>query len=87
VTREVLVTLGDLNDEKFTIPPDILKPLKASKEAWKHFRKFPPEYQRIRIQYIDHARTRPEEFKKRLRNFLAMTGQGRQFGFGIRKFY
>ena len=87
VIKSVLATLGDLSGETFTIPPDILKPLKANKAAWTNFRKFPPEYQRIRIGYIDHAKNRPEEFRKRLRNFLAKTEKNEQFGFGIARFY
>jgi uncharacterized protein YdeI (YjbR/CyaY-like superfamily) len=87
VMKDVLATLGDLSEGAFVIPPGILKALKANKEAWKNFRKFPLGYQRIRISYIDHARTRPEEFKKRLRNFIAKTEMNRQFGFGISKFY
>lgn len=87
VMKDVLATLGDLSEDDFTIPPDILKALKANKEAWKNFRRFPIGYQRIRISYIDHARTRPVEFKKRLRNFIAKTEMNKQFGFGINKFY
>jgi len=37
--------------EKFKIPADILKALKANKDAWKHFQKMPAPYQRIRIAY------------------------------------
>ncbi|MHB8845072.1 MAG: YdeI/OmpD-associated family protein [Nitrospirota bacterium] len=87
VMKDVLARMGDLAEEAFVIPPDILKALKTNKEAWKNFRKFPPEYQRIRISYIDHARSRPGEFKKRLRNFISKTEMNKQFGFGIRKFY
>jgi uncharacterized protein YdeI (YjbR/CyaY-like superfamily) len=87
VMKDVLATLGDLSEDDFTIPSDILKALKSSKDAWKYFRKFPPEYQRIRISYIHHARNRPEEFKKRLRNFIAKTEMNKQFGFDITKFY
>ena len=87
VMKDVLPTLGALSEDNFTIPPDILKALKANQEAWKNFRKFPIEYQRIRISYIHHARNRPEEFKRRLRNFVAKTEMNKQFGFGINKFY
>jgi uncharacterized protein YdeI (YjbR/CyaY-like superfamily) len=74
--------------EKFVFPPDIIKAIKDDKEAWKNYQKFSPGYQRIRIAYIDAARKRPEEFTKRLANFIKMTTQNKQIGFGgIDKYY
>jgi uncharacterized protein YdeI (YjbR/CyaY-like superfamily) len=82
VIKEVRETLGDIAEEKFEIPEDILKELKANKEAWKHFQKYSDAYKRIRIGFIDGARKRPEEFKKRLRYFIRMTEKDKQYGFG-----
>ena len=82
VVKEVKEALGDILNEKFVIPPDISKAIKANKEAWKNFQKFSASYKRIRIAFIDGARKRPEEFKKRLRNFIKMTEQNKMFGFG-----
>ena len=82
VIKEVAETLGDLLNEEFVIPPDILKAIKANKEAWKNFQKFSDSYIRIRVAFIDGARHRPEEFKKRLRYFLTMTEKNKIFGFG-----
>ncbi len=74
--------------ERVVVPPDILAALKADPETWKNFRAFSDAYKRIRVAYIDHARSRPEEFAKRLRNFLRMTKAGRVIGFGgIQKHY
>ena len=88
VAKDVLVTLGDLGDEKFEIPPDILKAIRASKEAWKNWQGFSPSYIRIRIAYVDGARNRPQEFEKRLRYLIQMTEKNKQFGFGgIDKYY
>lgn len=88
IVKEVLATLGDLAEEEFESPPDILEAIKASKEAWKNFQGFSPSYIRIRIAFIDAARNRPEEFKKRLRHFVQMTEKNKQFGFGgIEKYY
>jgi len=88
VMKDVLATLGDLADEKFEIPADILKAIKADKEAWKNFQKFSETYKRIRIAFIDGARKRPEEFQKRLNYFIKMTEKNKQFGFGgIEKYY
>jgi uncharacterized protein YdeI (YjbR/CyaY-like superfamily) len=82
VIKEVRETLSDLSEEKFEVPQDILKEIKANKEAWKHFQKFSEAYKRIRIGFIDGARKRPEEFKKRLRYFIKMTEKNKQYGFG-----
>ena len=89
VVKDVLATLEHLADkEEFEIPPDILKALKANKEAWNNFQGFSPSYIRIRIAFIDAARNRPQEYEKRLRYFIQMTAKNKQFGFGgIEKYY
>jgi uncharacterized protein YdeI (YjbR/CyaY-like superfamily) len=88
VIDEVLATLGDLIGEQFDIPLDILEAIQANKEAWKNFQRFSQPYIRIRIAFIDGARNRPQEFEKRLRYFIEMTGKNKQFGFGgIEKYY
>ena len=88
VIKEVRETLGDLAGEQFTVPKDILKAIKANREAWKHFQKFSDAYKRIRIGFIDGARKRQEEFEKRLRYFIKMTEKNKQYGFGgIEKHY
>ena len=88
VIKEVAGTLTDVLNEKFEIPKDILKAIRADRLAWGNFQKFSNAYQRIRIAYIDGARKRPAEFQKRLRYFIRMTGKNKQFGFGgIEKHY
>jgi uncharacterized protein YdeI (YjbR/CyaY-like superfamily) len=88
VIKEVRETLGDLSAEKFEIPKDILQVIRANTEAWKHFQTFSDAYKRIRIGFIEGARKRPEEFKKRLRYFIRMTEKNKQYGFGgIEKHY
>jgi uncharacterized protein YdeI (YjbR/CyaY-like superfamily) len=88
VIKEVRETLEDISDESFDIPKDILKAIKANNQAWKNFQKFSEAYKRIRIGFIDGARKRPEEFKKRLRYFIQMTEKNKQYGFGgIQKHY
>jgi uncharacterized protein YdeI (YjbR/CyaY-like superfamily) len=74
--------------EKFVFPPDVINALKADKTAWENYQKFSPVYKRIRVAYIDAARKRPEEFKKRLENFIKKTRENKQIGFGgIEKYY
>jgi uncharacterized protein YdeI (YjbR/CyaY-like superfamily) len=88
VADEVLATLGNLAEEKFEIPPDILKAIKANKKACKNFQTFSQPYIRIRVAFIDAARNRPQEFAKRLGYFVEMTEKNKQFGFGgIEKYY
>ena len=86
--KEIIDSLPDLSEKNFVMPKDILAEIKANKQAWKHFQKFSDAYKRIRIGFIDGARKRPAEFKKRLAYFIRMTEQNKQFGFGgIEKHY
>lgn len=88
VIKEVVETLDDVLNEEFIISDDILKAIKANKNAWKNFQAFSDSYVRIRIAFIEAARKRPEEFKKRLSHFIKMTEQNKTFGFGgIEKHY
>ena len=74
--------------EKFVFPKDIVDEIKKDKIAWKNYNAFSDAYKRIRISYIDTARKRPDEFKKRLNNFIAKTKENKQIGFGgIEKYY
>jgi hypothetical protein len=85
--KEVLAMLGDLREERVKLAPDILKVLRANKEAWKNYQSFSPAYKRIRVAFIEGARNRPREFEKRLGYFIRMTAQNKQFGFGGIKAY
>lgn len=88
VVEEVLATLGNLAEEQFEIPSDILEAIKANAQAWENFQEFSEPYIRVRIAFIDAARKRPEEFKKRLRYFIEMTERNKRLGFGgIEKVY
>jgi len=88
IAKDVLESLPDLSRETLAVPADIRMAIKARKRAWKNFQRFSESYLRIRIAYIDGARNRPGEFKKRLAHFVRMTEDNRQFGFGgIDKYY
>ena len=82
VIKKVAESLSGVLNEKFKTSPDILKAIKANKEAWKNFQKFSEPYKRIRIAFIEGARKRPKEFEKRLRHFIQMTEKNKMFGFG-----
>jgi len=74
--------------QRFHFPPDILDAIKDDEEAWKNYQRFSAAYRRIRVAYIDSARKRPDEFKKRLANFIDKTRKNKQIGFGgIEKYY
>ncbi len=64
----------------FVFPEDILNELKADPIVWQNFEKFPLHYKTIRIGWIDGARIRPDEFRKRLRYFIKMTSKNKMFG-------
>jgi uncharacterized protein YdeI (YjbR/CyaY-like superfamily) len=88
VIDSVLAMVGDILNEDFVMPLDIIKKIKSNNKAWENFKTFSPAYNRIRIAFIDAARKRPDEFKKRLNYFIKMTEKGKQFGFGgIEKYY
>ena len=75
--------------EPFVFPEDILSAIQEDEQAWEHYQAFSAGYRRIRIAYIEAARKRPEEFEKRLQNFIRRTAQNkliRGHG-GIDKYY
>jgi len=75
-------------NKEFSFPADILQAVKENSKAWKNYQNFSPAYQRIRIAYIEGARNRPDEFKKRLDNFIKKAEQNKLIGFGgIEKYY
>ena len=74
---------------EFVFANDIIDKLKADKTVWNNYVKLSESYKRIRIAYIDSARKRPEEFEKRLGNFIDKTKENKLVkGFGgIEKYY
>lgn len=89
IIPDVLERVRPLLAEKpVRVPPDILAALKADRETWKNFHAFSDSYKRIRIGYLEGSRDRPDQFAKRLRNFLKATKGNRIIGFGgIQKHY
>ena len=80
MTLAGLAAAGDVLDEPFEVPPDILANLQDDEAVWRNFQAFPESYQRIRIAWIDGARNRPAVFDQRLRYFLRLTGQNKRYG-------
>lgn len=73
----------------YIFPNDILEVIKADAVAWKNYEKLSEPYKRIRVAYIDAARKRPVEFKKRLESFMKETREGKIIvGYGgVDKYY
>ena len=88
VHTSVVEVAKKVASEEFGFPEDILKEVRNDKEAWNNYKQFSDVYKRIRIAYIEGARKRPDEFRKRLNHFIAKTRENKQIGFGgIEKYY
>lgn len=72
----------DIIEQPFVFAPDIIAAIKANTAAWRYYQQCSPVYRRIRVAFIEAARSRPEEFQKRLRNFIEKCAQGKQIGYG-----
>lgn len=81
--------IRNILSEPFLFPNDIIERLKEDEMVWNNYQQFSETYKRIRIGYINAARKRPEEFEKRLNNFINKTKQNKKVaGFGgIEKYY
>ncbi len=73
----------------FIFPNDIIDRLKEDEIVWRNYQHFSDTYKRIRIAYIEAARKRPEQFEKRLNNFINKIKENKIIkGFGgIEKYY
>ena len=89
IHHSFLKTVLEVISKEYVFPLDILNEIKEDKTAWKNYKGFSDSYKRIRIAYIEGARKRPEEFTKRLTNFIQKTRDNKLIsGFGgIDKYY
>ena len=71
--------LPDLS-AKFEIARDILVAIKLEQKAWEFFQELPDLYVRVRVGYIEEVRKQPDEFSRRLQNFLSKTAARKMFG-------
>lgn len=76
-------------NEPYIFPKDIMAEIEKDSFVLANYESFSAPYQRIRIAYIDAARKRPDEFEKRLANFISKTKEGKMImGYGgIEKYY
>jgi uncharacterized protein YdeI (YjbR/CyaY-like superfamily) len=88
VIPEVKAQVKNILAKKTVMAEDILEAIKNNPDAYTNFNNFSNEYKAIRVAYVEGARNRPVEFKKRLNNLVEMTAKNKQFGFGgIEKHY
>jgi uncharacterized protein YdeI (YjbR/CyaY-like superfamily) len=67
--------------EHFIVPQEILEAIKASKEAWRNFQKFPESYRRVRVAYIESRKRHGRGmFKRALAHFIGMTAKNKRIG-------
>ena len=73
----------------YIFPKDIMAEIMRDPVVAENYNRFSPSYQRIRVAYIDAARKRPDEFRKRLDSFINKTRRGKLItGYGgIEKYY
>ncbi len=89
IHESIIKAVHEIVSKEFIFPSDILDEIKKDNKTWGNYMKFSEPYKRIRIAYIDSARKRPEEFTKRLNNFIQKTNDNKLIsGFGgIDKYY
>ena len=89
IHNSILTAIKEIISKEYVFPIDILVEIKNNKIAWENYLKFTEPYKRIRIAYIESARKRPDEFTKRLTNFIKKTQNNKLIsGFGgIDKYY
>lgn len=86
---EIRPLVKNVIEAPFVFPDDIIEMIKADGVAWQNYQAFSEPYKRIRIAYIDAARKRPQEFQKRLENFIEKTRANKLItGYGgVDKYY
>lgn len=79
MTEAGRTTLPEMNEE-FIVAEDIIEVLQARASTWSNFLEFPDLYCRVRIGYIEETRKNPQEFERRLQNFVNKTANNKMFG-------
>ena len=80
MTPAGLAAIGSLTAPRLVIATDIKEAFEKDAVAWKHFRRFPVAYRRIRIAFVEGARDRPAEFRRRLQNLIRKSAKDERFG-------
>ncbi|HEX9709399.1 MAG TPA: YdeI/OmpD-associated family protein [Candidatus Thermoplasmatota archaeon] len=69
-----------LDPPPLVVAKDIERRIRGDPRAWAHYQRLPEAYKRIRVGWIEGARSRPEEFERRLAHFIRKTARGERFG-------
>jgi uncharacterized protein YdeI (YjbR/CyaY-like superfamily) len=80
MTPAGLKAIGTLRAPRLVVPADIKAALERDPTAWKHFQRFPASYRRIRVAFVEGARRRPAEFRRRLGNLVRKSAKNERFG-------
>jgi hypothetical protein len=84
----VAASVREIISKPFIFPEDILEAVRRDSKAWANFVRFPLSYRRIRVAFVDGARNRPDEFRKRLNSLVKSARENKMLGYGgIEKFY
>ena len=80
MTAAGLEAIGTLRAPRLVVPKDIRTALERDPDAWMHFQRFPASYRRIRLAFVEGARDRPAEFRRRLGNLVRKSAKNERFG-------
>ena len=67
-------------ENSFTIDPDVLNALQKNPQIWENFQKFPPLYQRIRIDTVQREKKKKAIYERMLKRLLESTEKNVMFG-------
>lgn len=70
----------DMTLDGFVIDEEILEELKREPQVWANFQKFPPLYQRVRIDTIQTNKKNKDVLQKRLTKFIKNTRECVMYG-------
>jgi uncharacterized protein YdeI (YjbR/CyaY-like superfamily) len=80
MTPAGMKAIGTLRAPRLVVPADVKAALEQSPAAWTNFQHFPAAYRRIRLAFVEGARDRPAEFRRRLGNLVRKSAKNERFG-------
>ena len=74
--------------QPFVFPQDILRTIRRDRASWAWFKRQTGPYRRIRVAWVDGARSHPVEFRKRLDSLVKANAARKVLGHGgIEKYF
>ena len=80
MTEAGRAVLPELSPAGFVTDLDVLRALQEDRAVWENFQRFPPLYQRVRIDTVQIKKGQPELFRARLQKLVDNTRQGIMYG-------